>query len=111
MCELLVDLPDVVVTGIEKVPGQPIRVHVETRDGRPGCPACGVFARAKDRDVVELVDLPSYGRPRRLVWHKRRWHCADGDCATKTFTEEVHPIAAPPMAMTDRAGRWVTEQV
>src|SRR5271165_531870 len=111
MCELLVDLPDVVVTGIDKAPGQPIRVHVETPIGRPGCPRCGVFARSKDRDIVELVDLPSYGRPRRLVWHKRRWWCADGDCTMKTFTEEEPRIAGPRMAITDRAGRWVTEQV
>jgi len=111
MCELLVDLPEVKVTGIDNLPGHPIRVHVETPDGRPGCPACGVFARSKDRDAVELVDLPSYGRPRRLVWHKRRWCCADPDCPMKSFTEEEHRIAAPRMAMTDRAGRWVTEQV
>jgi len=111
MCELLVDLPDVSVIGIDKVPGQPIRVHVETPAGRPGCPVCGVFARSKDRDVVELVDLPSYGRPRRLVWHKRRWCCADPDCTMKSFTEEEPRIAASRMAMTDRAGRWVTEQV
>src|SRR5271165_5659759 len=62
MCELLVDLPDVVVAGIDKAPGQPIRVHVETPIGRPGCPRCGVFARSKDRDIVELVDLPA------LLW-------------------------------------------
>ena len=111
MCQLLVDLPDVHVIGIDKDPGQPMRVPIETPDGRPGCPTCGVFARSKDRDVVELVDLPSYGRPRRLVWHKRRRWCADADCAVKTFTEEEHRIAAPRMAMTDRAGRWVTEQV
>ena len=111
MCQLLVDLPEVHVIGIDKDPGQPMRVHVETPDGRPGCSTCGVFARSKDRDVIELVDLPSYGRPRRLVWHKRRWWCADADCTMKTFTEAEHRIAAPPTVMTDRAGRWVTEQV
>jgi hypothetical protein len=93
MCQLSVDLPEVHVIGIDKDPGQPMRVHVETPDGRPGCPTCGVFARSKDRDVVELVDLPSYGRPRRLIWHKRRWWCADADCTMKTFTEVEHRIA------------------
>ena len=70
-----------------------------------------MFARSKDRYVVELVDLPSYGRPRRLVWHKRRWWCTDADCTMKTFTEVEHRIAAPRTVMTDRAGRWVTAQV
>jgi transposase len=111
MCQLLVDLPDVHVVGIFGPSGQPIRVHVETGPQRPGCPECGVPARSKDRDVVELVDLPSYGRAMRLVWHKRRWYCADQDCPIKSFTEEEPRIAAPRMAMTDRAGRWVTEQV
>ena len=35
MCQLLVDLPEVHVIGIDKDPGQPMRVHVETPDGRP----------------------------------------------------------------------------
>jgi hypothetical protein len=25
--------------------------------------------------VVELVDLPAFGRSTRLAWHKRRWAC------------------------------------
>ena len=110
MCQLLVDLPDVHVVGIFGPSDQSIRVHVETGPQRPGCPLCGVLARSKDRDVVELVDPPpAAGHAPRVA--KRRWYCADADCPMKSFAEEEPRIAAPRMAMTDRAGRWVTEQV
>lgn len=112
MCELLVGLPDVNVLGIDDVIEVPLSVHVEVRrDGPLRCPTCGVIAKVKDRPTVELVDLPSFGRPTRLVWHKVRWCCADPDCAMGSWTEEDRRIAAPRMAMTSRAGRWATEQV
>jgi hypothetical protein len=60
---------------------------------------------------VELVDLPCFGRAARLVWRKRRWSCPDVECATGSWTEEARAICAPRLVMTDRAGRWVTEQV
>jgi hypothetical protein len=65
----------------------------------------------KDRSSVELADLPCFGRPARLVWHKRRWSCPTAGCPTGSWTEDVPAIAASRLAMTDRAGRWVTEQV
>ena len=111
MCELLVGLPDVVVLGVDDVPAQPIRIHVETVSERPGCSKCGVLAYAKERAVVDLIDLPAFGRPARLVWHKRRWTCTDSDCAGGSWTEIEPRIAYPRQSMSDRAGRWVTEQV
>ena len=111
MCELLVGLPDVNVLAIDDRPGGPLGVHVETRGGRPGCPACGGAVLAKDRATVELADLPCFGRPVRLVWRKRRWACPNSLCLTGSFTEAAPAIAATRLVMTDRAGRWVTEQV
>lgn len=110
MCELLVGLPDVEVLGVEDQVDC-LRVHVETRGPRPRCASCRSPAWTKDRPVVELVDLPSFGRPSRLVWHKRRWSCSAADCAAATWTEDAPAIAAARLVMTDRAGRWVTEQV
>ena len=92
-------------------PGGPVRVHVETRAERPPCPGCGSAVWAKDQRSVELVDLPAFGRPARLVWHKRRWSCPRSSCATGSFTGTANRIAAARLVMTDRAGRWVTEQV
>src|ERR1039458_221068 len=79
--------------------------------GRPGCAGCGVFAHVKDRPVVVLVDLPCFGRPTHLVWHKHRWQCPETTCSTRSWIGEELRIGAPRMAMSDRAGRWVTEQV
>ncbi len=75
VCELIVGLPAVRVLGVEDVAGEPLAVHVETRGPRPVCPACGGGVWFKDVDVVVLVDLPAFGRPTRLLWHKRRWTC------------------------------------
>ena len=111
MCELLVGLPDVRLLGIEDAAGASLRIHIETRARRGGCPDCGVFAQVKDRPIVELVDLPAFGRPSRLVWHKVRWWCPEPTCPMRSWTEESRAIGATRMAMSDRAGRWVTEQV
>lgn len=111
ICELLVGLPDVSVLGVDDIEGEPLRIEIETKRGRPGCPSCGVVARLKERAVIELIDLPAFGRPARLVWKKRRWQCPDPGCAKKSWTEEDPRIAHPRMTMSDRAGRWVTEQV
>jgi transposase len=78
---------------------------------KAGCPSCGVVAWAKDRPSDELVDLSAFGRPARLVWHKHRWCCPDRDCPVGSFTGEDARIAPARAAMTDRAGRWATEQV
>ena len=80
MCELLVGLPAVTVLGIDDVEDGPIRVHLERSESRTGCPACGVVAESKGRRLVELVDLPVYGRSSREIPHSKwtRWLCGDG---------------------------------
>ena len=70
-----------------------------------------MLARVKDRPVVTLVDLAAFGRPTRLVWHKFRWHCAEPTCPGGSWTEDEPSIAAKRLMLSDRAGRWVTEQV
>jgi transposase len=110
MCALLVGLPDVVVRGVLDWPGALV-VYVEVNTGRPACPTCGRSAAVKERPEVELVDLPVFGRPCRLVWRKHRWRCPVVSCPIRSWTGQDHRIAAPRLAMTDRAGRWVTWQV
>ncbi len=111
MCELLVGLPAVRVLGVVDEPDGALFVHIETTGERPNCPGCGVRATVKDRDVVVLVDLPAFGRRTRLVWRKRRWACPNPVCSWPSWTEREATIAAPRLVLTDRAGRWVTEQV
>jgi transposase len=110
MCEILVGLPEVNVLGVDD--GDLfLEIHVECRRPRPGCRSCGVLPQMKDQRIVTLVDLPCFGRPTRLAWHKRRWRCAEVDCPNGSWSEEDPRIAAARFAISDRAGRWITEQV
>jgi transposase len=111
MCELLVGLPAVTVLAVDDRFGQPLRVHIETRGDRPCCRGCGGPVVVKDRPLVELVDLPCFGRPARLVWRKTRWACPSRTCLAGSWTEHAPAITAARLVMTDRAGGWVTEQV
>ena len=110
-CLSLVGLPDVVILDVEDVPGAALRVHVELTRSTQGCPTCGVIANVKDRRRVELVDLSMAGRPMRLVWAKRRFRCPEPSCPVGSWTEDEPRIASKRLMMTDRAGRWITEQV
>lgn len=111
MCELLVGLPAVTVLGVVSRDNEPLRVHVERVDAVAGCPVCGVIAHVKDRRQVELVDLPSFGRATRLVWHKRRFRCPEPSCPHGSWTEQDPLIAPRRLCLSDRAGRWICEQV
>ncbi|MCB0920935.1 MAG: transposase family protein [Acidimicrobiaceae bacterium] len=72
------------------------------------CPACGARATVKERPVVDLVDLPCFGRPARLGWRKHRLECREALCPMGSWTHVDGRIAAPKMVMTTRAGRWAT---
>ena len=110
MCELLIGLPDVNILEVTETLDR-LQVTIETRNTRPVCPSCGGGVQVKDRAMVRLVDLPCFGRPTVLLWRKFRWSCSSPACAVGSFTETVPVIAAARVAMTDRAGRWVTVQV
>jgi transposase len=112
MCELLIGLPAVIVLGVvDEGAGSPLRVHVEMRRGRRPCSGCGAASRVKERPEVSLVDLPAFGRQARLVWRKHRLVCVAVGCPVLSWTVEDATIASPRLGLTDRAGRWVTEQV
>ena len=111
MCEILIDLLDVNIMGVEGEHRQSMSVHFECRRVDVGCPECGVLARVKDRNRVSLVDLPMNGRPTRVVWHKRRFFCPDADCPKGSWSEVDTRIAFPRHLVTDRAGRWLTTQI
>jgi transposase len=111
MCALLVGLPEVKVLGVDDRPGEPIFGHVEQAGLRPWCHGCGGRSEIKDRDEVVFADLSCFGRPARLCWHKFRLRCPDPDCEIGSWTWEDPRIAAVRQVMTDRAGRWATEQV
>ena len=111
ICQILVGLVEVNVIGVEDVPGAPLVVHIESQVQAVDCPSCGRCGWVKDRRVVLLTDLPAFGRPVRLAWHKTRRACPDPDCPHGSWTCRDDRIAAPRYTVTQRAGRWMTEQV
>jgi len=108
MCALLVGLPDVVVAGVGEWPSW-LRIVIATAAALSGSPTCcGVAAHRHGVREVELVDLPVFGRPARLVWRKQRWGCAT---CRRTWTDQDPQIASARCAITTRAARWTTMQV
>lgn len=103
MCELLVGLAEVVVLGAEDVAGRPLRVHIESRVDQAWCRECGCRALVKERPLVTFVDLPCFGRPTRLVWHKHRWSCRQRECGAGSWTVIDDRRAPPRAALSDRA--------
>ncbi|NDL56233.1 hypothetical protein [Phytoactinopolyspora mesophila] len=65
----------------------------------------------KERPLVSYVDLPVYGMPMRLGWHKHRMRCANPGCARKSWVLADHRIAAKHCLLTTRAAKWATVQV
>ena len=110
MCELLVGLPDVEVVGVGEWPSW-LRIAVRTCRRRLACTGCGTAAHDHGRREVELIDLPVFGRPTRLVWDKQRWRCPNPSCAVITWTERDPRVASSRCQLTTRAARWATLQV
>jgi transposase len=86
-----------------------VLVTVETTSDAVGCAQCGVRAESQDRIAVHVRDLACFGRPARLVWHKRRWRCRDVDCDAKTWTERCEHVDG--QVLTRRAGAEACRQV
>jgi hypothetical protein len=83
----------------------PISRWLALGTGRDGC---GGLAHRHGIREVELVDLPVFGCPARLVWRKQRWRCTGcGRC----WCDENAEIGAARCALTTRAARWSTLQV
>lgn len=85
-------------------------IDIETTADFVGCAECGQRAEAQDRMPIAVRDLACFGRPARLVWHKRRWRCRDVGCDAKTWTETVEHVTARTV-MTRRAGYEACRQV
>ena len=56
-------------------------------EGRACCRGCGGSVWAHGSSRVRLVDLPTLGRPVRLVWRKRRWRRPDGSCQVRGLSD------------------------
>ena len=84
-----------VVTGLERLSEDDLRVVIEHRDREAPCPACGVLtSRVKERPLVRVKDLHACGQVVELWWRKRRLACPEALCATRSFTQQSEAIPA-----------------
>lgn len=110
-CQTWLGLPAMSVTGVVDDGDAGLVVHVESVPGPAGCPHCGVVATGHGRDEVVLVDAPSFGRPVRLVWAKRRYVCREALCPGASFTEQDPSVAPPRGTLTTRAVSWAVREL
>ncbi len=100
LAEALLGLVGFKVLAVCETPAEVV-IDVESATELKGCARCGSRAQ-QDRTPVAIRDLACFGRPARLVWHKRRWRCVDADCEAKTWTE-TSPEVSPRSVLTHRA--------
>ena len=109
LVEALLGLEGFVVLEVAETEAE-VTIRIETTASVVACDGCGVRADAKDRMVVQYRDLAAFGRPARLVWHKRRWRCAEPRCDARTWTE-THGAFSQRCLLTNRAGEHACRQV
>jgi transposase len=82
------DFPHVKVEGVEVA--EEITLTLRTTSLTASCPSCGTTSsRIQSRYTRTLRDLPTGGRPIRLILHLRRFFCKKSTCAKKIFAERL----------------------
>jgi transposase len=95
------DLPNVQMEGVEVA--EEITLTLRTTSPTASCPLCGTASsRIQSRYTRTLRDLPSAGRPLRLIMHVRRFFCKKGTCAQKIFVERLSDLCHPYAQRTKR---------
>jgi transposase len=93
---LLFGLPGVRVARVEMSARGSRVVHVLTDDPTASaCPSCGVFSTSvKGNVITRPLDIPYGETGIEVVWHKRRWRCAESGCTRGSFTEQIEQVPA-----------------
>ena len=98
---IFLDLPEVEVEGVEVA--EEIVLTLRTVSATAVCPSCGTASsRIQSRYTRTLYDLPSIGRPLRLIMHVRRFSCRKNMCAQKIFVERLPDLCSPHAQRTKR---------
>lgn len=98
---IIPDLPGFQVEEVEVA--FEITLTLRTTSPTASCPSCGsVSSRIHSRYTRTLRDLPSSGRPIRLLVHVRRFFCQESTCAQKIFTERLPDLCHPHAQRTKR---------
>lgn len=95
------DLPAVEVEGVEEA--EEITLTLRTTFPTASCPSCGTASsRIQSRYTRTLRDLPSIGRPIRLIMQVRRFFCKNHTCVQKIFVERLPELCHPHAQRTKR---------
>jgi transposase len=101
---LMIIFPDLLDMEVERVEmAEEITLTLRTVSPTALCPSCGTASsRIQSRSTRTLRDLPSIGRPLRLIMHVRRFFCQKSTCAQKIFVERLRALCHPHAQRTQR---------
>jgi transposase len=95
------DFPDIEVEEVKVA--EEITLTLRTVSPTAFCPSCGtVSSRIQSRSTRTLRDLPSVGRPIRLLMQVRRFFCMKCTCTQKIFVERLPELCRPHAQRTIR---------
>lgn len=98
---IIPELPDVQVEEVEVA--FEITLTLRTTSPTASCPLCGTASsHIQSRYTRTLRDLPSSGRPIRLIMHVRRFFCKKRTCSQKIFTERLPELCRSHAQRTKR---------
>ena len=99
---IFLDLPEVQVEGVD-VAEEEITLNLRTISPTASCPSCGTASsRIQSRYTRTLHDLPSIGRPLRLIMQVRRFFCKNRTCVQNIFVERLPDLCHPYAQRTKR---------
>src|SRR6266487_5635421 len=91
---IFLDLPEVQIEGVDVA--EEITLTLRTTSPMASCPSCGTqSSQIQSRYTRTLRDLPSGGRPIRLIIHVRRFFWKKRTCAQKIFAERLPALCRP----------------
>src|SRR2546421_9712533 len=91
---IFLDLPEAQVEGVDVA--EEITLPLRTTSPTASCPSCGSqSSQIQSRYTRTLRDLPSGGRPIRIIMHVRRFFCKKHTCAQKIFVERLPALCHP----------------
>src|SRR6266700_1079705 len=107
----MIIVPDLLDVEVERVEmAEEITLTLRTVSPTALCPSCGTASsRLQSRYTRTLRDLPSVGRPLRLVMHVRRFFCKKSTCAQKIFVERLPELCHPHAQRTKRLQKALCE--
>ena len=98
---IIPEFPEIQIEEVEVA--EEIRLSLRTTSPTAPCPSCGTqSSHIQSRYTRRLRDLPSAGRPIRLIMHARRFFCKKSTCVQKIFTERLPDLCRPHAQRTKR---------